>query len=37
MRVALLGGKLRLQNQLTGGLTLQMEISQPRVQAETAS
>lgn len=33
-RVALLGGNLQLQNQPTGGLTLQIEIPHPRVPAE---
>jgi signal transduction histidine kinase len=31
-RVALLGGRLRLQNQATGGLLLQVEIPHPRVE-----
>jgi nitrate/nitrite-specific signal transduction histidine kinase len=30
-RVALLGGRLRLQNQASGGLLMQVEIPHPRV------
>jgi signal transduction histidine kinase len=32
-RVALLGGRLKLQNQTDGGLSLQVEIPHPRVDA----
>ena len=33
-RVALLDGRLRLENRPTGGLRLEVEIPHPRVEAE---
>jgi signal transduction histidine kinase len=36
-RVALLGGRLKLQNQADGGLLLQVEIPHPRVEAAAGS
>jgi len=36
-RVALLGGRLRLQNQTDGGLLIQVEIPHPRVETGTSS
>jgi signal transduction histidine kinase len=36
-RVALLGGRLKLQNQASGGLLLQVEIPHPRVEMSMTS